>query len=88
MAGAIRILLNEAMLIERSTYLGAAPYERVDSRRGHANGFKPKTVKTRVGEIVLSVPQVRDQDEDGQRFYPSALEKGQRSERAPQPGPR
>jgi len=82
MAGAIRILLNEAMLIERSTYLGAAPYERADSRRGYANGFKPKTVKTRVGEIEFSVPQVRDQGENGERFYPSALEKGLRSERA------
>jgi len=82
MASAIRILLNEAMLIERSTYLGATPYERTGSRRGYANGFKPKTVKTRVGQIELNVPQVRDQGEDGQRFYPSALEKGQRSERA------
>ena len=41
------------------------------------NGFKPKTVKTRVGEIAFDVPQVR---EGG--FYPEALEKGQRSERA------
>jgi len=38
---------------------------------------KPKTVKTRVGEVTFDIPQVR---EGG--FYPSALEKGIRSERA------
>lgn len=79
---AVQILLNQAMLIERSNYLGAGPYERSDSRIGHANGFKPKTVKTRIGALELSAPQVREQGENGERFYPSALEKGLRSERA------
>jgi putative transposase len=74
---ALRILLNAAMLLERERYLGAAPYQRTDERRGHANGFKPKTVSTRVGQLELQVPQVR---EGG--FYPSALERGSRSERA------
>ncbi len=82
MSEALRILFNEAMKIERSNYLGAAPYERVDSRRGYANGFKPKTVGTRVGELSLQIPQVREPDEDGQRFYPTSLNRGERSERA------
>lgn len=73
----IRILVNEAMRIERQSYLGASPYERTPKRRGRANGYKPKKVKTRVGEIAFAVPQVR---EGG--FYPGALEKGLRSERA------
>jgi putative transposase len=73
----VRILVNEAMQIERENYLGAKPYERTEERRGHANGYKPKTVKTRVGEITFDIPQVR---EGG--FYPRALEKGIRSERA------
>jgi len=73
----IRIVINAAMQAERQQYLGAAPYQHSPDRRGHANGFKPKTVKTRLGEITLDVPQVR---EGG--FYPEALEKGQRSERA------
>ena len=46
-ADAIQILMNEAMQIERSEYLGAAPYERTGSRRGYANGFKPKQLQTR-----------------------------------------
>ena len=73
----IRVVVNEAMRIERENYLQARPYERNEYRQGHANGYKPKTVKTRVGEVTFEVPQVR---EGG--FYPNALEKGIRSERA------
>ena len=50
--------------------------EKPEDRKGHANGFKPKPVKTRIGEITFAVSQVR---EGG--FYPSALKNGLRSER-------
>jgi putative transposase len=73
----IRIVINAAMQAERQQYLGAAPYQHSPDRNGHANGFKPKTVKTRLGDIRFDIPQVR---EGG--FYPQALEKGLRSERA------
>jgi transposase-like protein len=73
----VRILVNAATQVEREKHLGAGHYERSPERRGHANGFKPKTVKTRLGEITFDVPQVRDGN-----FYPGALEKGLRSERA------
>ena len=73
----IRIVINAAMQAERSEHLQAAPYQHSEERRGYANGFKPKTMRTRVGEITFAVPQVR---EGG--FYPQALEKGLRSERA------
>lgn len=76
-ADAMQILMNEAMKLEREAALGAQPYERTSARRGHANGFKPKTVATRLGRLELSVPQTR-----GVAFYPSALERGTRSERA------
>ena len=77
MAGAMEILLNEAMKLERDIALGAGPYERSVARRGYANGFKSKTVKSRLGSLQLQVPQTRDVE-----FYPSALERGERSERA------
>lgn len=77
-AEVFRILLNEAMKIERDNSLGAALYERTDARRGYANGYKPKRVDTRIGKLSVDVPQVRG-DVD---FYPSALERGCRSERA------
>lgn len=73
----IGIMMNAAMKIERSRFLKAAPYERTQQREGYANGFKDKTVRTRVGSIHLKVPQTRDCD-----FYPSSLERGLRSERA------
>jgi len=65
------------MQVERSKFLQAGEYERTEELQGHANGFEPKTVKTRLGEITFAIPQVR---EGG--FYPSVLEKGMRSERA------
>jgi transposase-like protein len=77
MAQAMQLLINEAMKLERQAALGARPFERTPQRRGQANGFKPKTVQTRVGPLQLKVPQTR-----GVPFYPSALERGQRSERA------
>ena len=74
----LRLLLNEAMKHERAAALGAKPYERTEERTGYANGFKPKTLVTRLGSLELEVPQVRG----GVDFYPSALERGVRSERA------
>jgi putative transposase len=73
----IRGILNAAMQAERQQFLNAEPYQHSEERVGHANGFKPKTVHTRIGSITFSIPQVR---EGG--FYPEALEKGLRSERA------
>lgn len=79
MATAMQILFNEAMKIERSQFLGAGPHERTPDRAGYANGFKPKTMKSRVGELALRIPQVRD---TATPFYPRSLERGLRSERA------
>src|SRR5262249_25270306 len=73
----IGVLLNAAMRAERQKYLKAAPYERTPERHDYANGYKDKTLSTRVGPVNVAVPQVRN----GQ-FYPSSLERGQRSERA------
>ena len=75
---AVSILINEAMKVERSSALNARPWERTDERVGYANGFKNKSVATKLGQLDLNVPQVRGEVE----FYPSALEKGIRSEKA------
>jgi putative transposase len=74
---ALALLLNAAMRAERQKYLNAAPYERTAERTDYANGYKDKTLTTRVGPLTLAVPQVRNGD-----FYPSSLERGIRSERA------
>ena len=75
-AEGIRLLVNEAMRQERAQALQAQPYERTDARLGQANGFKPKSLATRSGLIQYQVPQ----DRGDLNFYPSALQKGIRSE--------
>lgn len=75
---AFTLLFNEAMKIERSKVLCAAPWERNEERQGYANGYKPKSLDSRFGKLHLQIPQVRGDVE----FYPSSLEKGLRSERA------
>jgi len=63
---ALQLLLNAAMVLERQQHLRAAPFERTDERNGHANGFKDKAFRTRLGQLDLRVshtcervPQVR-----------------------------
>ena len=77
--GAISLLINAAMKIERSQHLQATAHERTDQRLGFANGFKPKTLLTRSGPVELAIPQIRD---CAASFYPKAFDKGQRSEKA------
>jgi len=77
LADAVTVLLNSAMVAERSEHLRAAPYERNAERIGYANGYKDKAMKTRLGTLPLKVPQTRDSE-----FYPQSLERGLRSERA------
>ncbi len=76
MADAMSIMFNEAMRLDRSQHLGAGPWERSEVRQGSANGYKPKRVKSRIGNLTLQVPQTRNTD-----FYPASLERGIRSER-------
>ena len=73
------ILINTAMLLERETHIGAAPYQRGVERNGYANGFKSRNFQTAIGALKLSVPQVRESDSV---FSSSLLEKGSRSDRA------
>lgn len=77
MAQVMELLFTECMKIERQEALGVGPYQRGEARRGQANGFKPRRLKTRIGELELAMPQVR-----GAKFYPRALERGSRSEKA------
>ena len=77
---AFELLLNTAMQLERAAFLGADRYERCSERSGYANGYKPKTLNTRIGQLDLRVPQTRDTGTEP--FYPTALQRGQRSEQA------
>ncbi len=54
---AVSILINEAMRIERSRVLEAGPWQRTNTRKGYANGYKPKYVKSRIGELAFQIPR-------------------------------
>jgi putative transposase len=71
-------VLHEAMRVESQAHVGALPHERSDDRKGYRNGTKPRTLKTRAGELELDVPQVRGCEP----YHPSLFNKWQRSERA------
>jgi putative transposase len=53
-------VLQEVLEAEMTEHLGAAPHERTDARKGHRNGHKPRTLRTRVGTLNLLVPQDRE----------------------------
>jgi transposase-like protein len=54
----ISSILNLSMRLEQEKALQAQPYERNDTRSGHRNGYKDKTLKTRMGDIPIKSPQV------------------------------
>src|SRR5215207_8088675 len=70
---ALQAILEEEM----TAHLGAARYERGEGRTGHRNGYKPRTLTTRVGTLELRVPQ----DRDG-TFSSELFARYQRSEQA------
>jgi transposase-like protein len=70
-----------AMSIERERFLGAGHYGRTASRRGYANGSKPKRIDTPAGTVTVQVPKTAGHE--GEPFYPQSLERGRRSGSAP-----
>jgi transposase-like protein len=53
-------VLQELLEAEMTEHIGAAPYERTEKRSGQRNGYKPRTLRTRVGTLKLLVPQDRE----------------------------
>ena len=68
------------MAEEVAAHVGAGPHERPRAAAGTATGSKPRTLKTRVGELELAVPQVRGCGRGP--YHPSLFGRWQRSERA------
>lgn len=74
----LRVMAQVVMEEELERHLGAARHERTARRRGHRNGYKPRTLNTRMGRLELEVPQSRGT----QPYSPMLFAKWQRSERA------
>jgi putative transposase len=53
-------VLQELLEAEMTEHVGAAPYERTEKRAGQRNGYKPRTLRTRIGTLNLLVPQDRE----------------------------
>ena len=53
-------VLQELLEAEMTQHIGAAPHQRTNTRKGHRNGYKPRTLRTRVGTLNLLVPQDRE----------------------------
>jgi len=56
----LTVFLNSVMQVEAHQQAGAYPYERGGKRKAHRNGSRKRTLKTRVGELVLDKPQLRE----------------------------
>lgn len=62
---------------EVGAVVGAGRYERTAARQTYRNGSRPRTWQTRLGELALHIPKLR---EGG--YFPSFLEPRRRAERA------
>jgi transposase-like protein len=69
--------VQQVLEAEMTGFLGAETYQRNGQRRGWRNGFKARTLKTRIGKLELMVPK----DRDGE-FQTELFERYQRSEKA------
>ena len=70
-------LTQTVMELEAAEQIGAGHYERTPERRTYRNGHRDRVWETRVGEIPLRIPKVRDGT-----YFPSLLEPRRRSEKA------
>ena len=75
--GLVETVLNQVLEAQVTEHIGAQPYERSTARKAYRNGSRLRTLTTRVGPLVLHVPQVRDGS-----FSPTLFARYQRSEQA------
>jgi len=75
--GFVETVLNQVLEAQVTEHIGAQPYERSTARKAYRNGSRLRTLTTRVGPLVLHVPQVRDGS-----FSPTLFARYQRSEQA------
>jgi len=77
LAKLVESVLNQILEAQVTESLGADRHERSDERQGYRNGYRPRTLYTRVGPVTLQVPQTRDGN-----FSTDIFRRYQRSEQA------
>src|SRR5689334_11675846 len=73
----VRTVLQELIEAEAAEAIGAARYERTDTRINERNGSRPRTLSTKAGDIDLRIPKLRKGS-----FFPLILEPRRRIDQA------
>ena len=74
---AVRVMSAMLMEIEVKQQIGADRYERTEERTTYRNGYRDRDWQTRVGEIPLRIPKLREGS-----YFPSLLEPRRQAEQA------
>jgi transposase-like protein len=74
---AVRLVLQELIELEATDEIGAARYERTDTRVTDRNGSRPRLLATQAGDVELRIPKLRKGS-----FFPSILEPRRRIDQA------
>jgi putative transposase len=74
---AVRVVFQELVELEATERIGAARYERAESRVTDRNGSRPRLLSTQAGDIKLRIPKLRKGS-----FLPSILEPRRRIDQA------
>ena len=77
LAKLVETVLNQILEAQVAESVGAQRHERSDARQGYRNGYRARTLYTRVGPVTLQVPQTRDGS-----FSTDIFKRYQRSEQA------
>jgi putative transposase len=74
---AVQLVLQELIEVEATEQIGAARYERSDTRTTERNGSRPRLLTTQAGDIGLRIPKLRKGS-----FFPSIIEPRRRIDQA------
>jgi transposase-like protein len=74
---AVQTLSQQLIELEAGAQIGADKYERTAARMTQRNGYRDRRWDTRVGEIPLRIPKLRQGS-----YFPSLLEPRRRAEKA------
>ena len=77
LAKLLEAVLNQILEAQATESIGADKHERSEERQCYRNGYRPRTLYTRVGPVTLQVPQTRDGS-----FSTDIFRRYQRSEQA------
>ena len=65
----VRMVMQELIETEAAERIGAARYERTESRTTDRNGVRPRVLATQAGDVELRIPKLRKGS-----FFPAILE--------------